>query len=139
MLPPVDTALLDSLNRHARRREQGIPTLSTLVGPTERALAVWTEWLHRHGLSVAVAEGDDPREWVSTWASALARERDLASDAETFVVLSQPLARRRELLFRGKTVHERRVLLESLSPPPSEPAAWKLCRGLLESATPTLP
>ncbi|MCP3138693.1 endonuclease domain-containing protein [Pyxidicoccus xibeiensis] len=139
MPPPVDTALLDSLNRHARRRDDGIPTLSTLVGPQEQALALWTEWIHRQGLSVVVVEVDDPRLMVSTWATALARERDLTSDAEAFVVLSQPTGSRRELLFRGKTAHERRVLMDSLPPPPSASAAWGLYRSLLESTSPPPP
>ena len=137
--PPVETALLDSLDRHARRRAEGIPTLSTLVGPSERALSLWTQWVHRHGLGVAVAEGSDSREMVSAWARALARERDLTCDAETFVVLSQPTNHQRELLFRGKTVHERRVLLEGLIPPHSDSATWELCRHLLESPSPPAP
>ncbi|MBZ4422974.1 hypothetical protein [Myxococcus sp. RHSTA-1-4] len=132
MLPPVDDALLDSLDRHARRRAEGIPTLSTLVGPPERALALWTEWVHRHGLSVVVAEDDDARAMVSAWATALARERDLTADAEAFVVLSQPTGHRRELLFRGKTLHERRALLEGLTPPHAGSATWELSRRLLE-------
>jgi very-short-patch-repair endonuclease len=135
----MNSALLDSLDRHARRRAEGIPTLSTLVGPPERALALWTQWVHRRGLGVAVAEGDDPRAVVSTWARALARERDLTCDAENFVVLSQSTSHRRELLFRGKTLHERRVLLEGLTPPRSDSATWELCRHLLESPVPPAP
>ncbi|MBZ4422248.1 endonuclease domain-containing protein [Myxococcus sp. RHSTA-1-4] len=133
MLSQVDTALLDALDRHVRRRAEGIPTLSTVVGPPERALALLTEWVHRHGLSVVVAEGDDPRAMVAAWATALAREQDLTSHAEAFVVLSQPTDGKRGLLFRGKTVHERRVLLDGLTPPRSESTTWELCRHILES------
>lgn len=137
MLPPVHTALLDSLDRHARRRAEGIATLSTLVGPPEQGLAVLTEWIHLRGLSVVVAEGEDPRTVVRTWATALARDRDLVSDAESFVARTQAAGARRDLLFRGKTAHERRVLLDGLTPPHSESATWELCRDLLES--PSLP
>ncbi|WP_246357375.1 endonuclease domain-containing protein [Pyxidicoccus fallax] len=133
----LDSALFDTLDRHGRRRAEGISTLSTLVGPPERALALLTEWVHRQGLSVVVVEGDDPRAIVSAWATALAREKDLAAHAEAFVVLSQPLGGKRELLFRGKTFHERRVLLEGLTPPRSGTATWELCRRILES--PALP
>ena len=133
MLPPVHTALLDSLDRHARRRAEGIATLSTLVGPPEQGLAVLTEWIHRRGLSVVVAEADAPDEMVSAWATALARERDLTADAEDFVARTQASAPRRALRFRDKTAHERRVLMEGLKPSPSEPATWELCRSLLES------
>lgn len=119
---------------------EGIATLSTLVGSPERALALLTDWVHRRGLSVVVAEGDNPRALVAAWATALAREKDLLSHAEAFVVLSQPSGHKRELLFRGKTVHERRVLLEGLITPPSESAAtWELCRHLLESPVPPSP
>ncbi|MCY1016194.1 endonuclease domain-containing protein [Pyxidicoccus sp. MSG2] len=137
MLPPVHTALLDSLDRHARRRAEGIATLSTLVGPPEQGLALLTQWIHRRGLGVAVAEGDDPRAMVSAWATALARERDLTSDAEAFAVRAQAPGPRRDLQFRGKTAHERRVLLDGLALPHSEPATWELCRSLLEA--PSLP
>lgn len=132
------TALLDSLDRHARRRAEGIATLSTLVGPPEQGLALLTEWIHRRGSSVVVAEGDDTRGVVRAWTTALARKRDLTADAESFVVLSQAMAgSRRELLFRGKSVHERRVLLDGLTPPGSQLAPWELCRSLLESPAPS--
>jgi very-short-patch-repair endonuclease len=139
LLPPVHTALLDSLDRHARRRAEGIATLSTLVGPPEQGLASLTEWTHRCGLSVVLARGDDARGMVSAWATALARERNLNSDAEAYVVLSQATGPRQELLFRGKTLHERRVLLDGLTPPRSDSATWELCRALLEAPAPTTP
>ncbi len=135
----VNAALLDALDRHARRRAEGIATLSVLVGPREEALALWTEWVHRRGLQVVVAESDDPRAVVSAWATALAQKRDLAGHAEAFVVLSQPTSARRELLFRGKTAHERGVLLEGLTPPSTASATWELCRCLLEAPAPASP
>ena len=137
MLLPVRTALLESLDRHARRRAEGIATLSTLVGPLEQGRALLDAWSRHRGLSVVVARDEDARGMVSAWATALAAERDLTSDAEAFVVLSQATGPRRELLFRGKTLHERTVLLDGLTPPHSEPATWNLCRALLES--PVLP
>lgn len=136
MQPPLDAALLDSLDRHARRRAQGIATLSTLVGPPERALTVWTEWIQRRGLSVVIVDGDDVRAVVSAWAAALVRERDLLSDAEAFVVRSQPPNLARTLQFQGKTAHQRRVLMEGLTPPQGQSATWELCRALLESPNP---
>ncbi|QSQ28317.1 DUF559 domain-containing protein [Pyxidicoccus parkwayensis] len=107
------------------------------MGPPEQGLSVLTEWIHRQGLSVVVVEADDPREMVSAWAMALARERDLTSDAEAFVVLSQTTSSRRELLLRGKTVHERRILLDGLTPPRSGFATWELCRHILEAPSPS--
>ncbi|WP_095957718.1 endonuclease domain-containing protein [Corallococcus macrosporus] len=137
MQPTLDAALLDALDRHARRRAQGIATLSTLVGPPERALRVWTEWLQRRGQSVVLVDGDDVRAVVSAWAAAIARERDLVGDAEAFVARSQPQGQARMLQFRGKTAHQRRVLMEGLTPPQGQSAAWELCRALLESPVST--
>ncbi|NVJ22131.1 DUF559 domain-containing protein [Myxococcus sp. AM011] len=131
LLSPADTALLDSLDRHARRRAEGIPTLSVLVGPQERALLLWDEWLHRSGLKAASSGSEDLRTTVSAWACAIASERNLSRDAESYVVLSQRAFSPRELHFEGKTPHERHVLFERLEPPHSEPATWALCRQLL--------
>ncbi|MCP3098065.1 endonuclease domain-containing protein [Myxococcus sp. K15C18031901] len=137
MSSPEDTALLDALDRHSRRRAQGIPTLTVLVGPSERALGLWTQWVQRQGLRVAVAEGDEPRAMVRAWATALSAERDLAGDAEAFVLQTQPARIRRTLHFQGKGTHERRVLLEGLTPPAGQTSAWELCRYLLELPAPT--
>lgn len=139
LLSPADTALLDSLDRHARRRAEGIPTLSVLVGPQERALLLWDEWLHRSGLKATSSGSEDLRTTVSTWASALASERNLSRDAESYVVLSQRAFSLRELHFEGKTSHERHILFERLEPPHSEPATWALCRQLLVAPLPAAP
>ncbi|MFY2562763.1 endonuclease domain-containing protein [Corallococcus terminator] len=139
LLSPADTALLDSLDRHARRRAEGIPTLSVLVGPQDRARLLWDEWLHRSGLKAASSGSEDLRTTVSTWASALTIERNLSRDAESYVVLSQRAFSPRELHFEGKTPHERHVLFERLEPPHSEPATWALCRQLLVTPSPAAP
>ncbi|WP_236673645.1 DUF559 domain-containing protein [Comamonas sp. JC664] len=127
------------MDRHAQRRAQGIATLSTLVGPPEQALTVWTEWIQRRGTSVVIVEGDDVRSVVTAWASALARERDLVEDAEAFVIRAQPEGRGRVPRFQGKTAHERRVLLEGLTPPHSHAATWELCQALLEAPAAPVP
>jgi hypothetical protein len=133
LLHPAHTALLDALDRHARRREGGIATLSALVGPPDQALALFTAWAHRRGVSVAVSDTEEPRTMVRAWALALARERALFLDAEAFVVLHAPPGTPRPLFFRGKTAHERGLLLDALSPPPAQKATWELCRQLLAS------
>ncbi|WP_426749592.1 endonuclease domain-containing protein [Myxococcus sp. Y35] len=133
MQPSLDAALLDALDRHAQRRAQGIATLSTLVGPPERALSVWTEWIQRRGSSVVVVDGDDLRAVVSAWAAALARDRNLSKDAEAFVLRTQPMDKGRVPRFHGKTAHERRVLLEGLTPPHAHAATWQLCQAILEA------
>ncbi len=114
--------------------------MSTLVGPSERALTVWTEWIHRRGASVVIVDGDDVRGVVAAWAATLARERNLEEDAESFVLRHQPAGQPRTLRFQGKTAHERRVLLEGLTPPPHAHAAtWELCQALLEAPAPVPP
>ncbi|MCY0997728.1 DUF559 domain-containing protein [Myxococcus sp. MISCRS1] len=139
LVTTADTALLDSLDRHARRRAEGIPTLSALVGDPERALRLWTEWLHRSGLKAAFAQSEDLRSTVAAWATQLARERNLFRDAESYVVFSQRAISSRELHFEGKTQHDRRVLFERLEPPHAEPVTWALCRQLLEAPEPAPP
>ncbi|MDC0711364.1 DUF559 domain-containing protein [Stigmatella sp. ncwal1] len=133
MLLPAHTALLDALDRHARRREEGIATLSALVGSPSRALTLFTEWAHRHGVSVAAPEADEPRAMVRAWAAAVARERELFADAEAFVALQAPPDSPRPLFFRQKTAHERALLLDALSPGQTEKATWELSLQLLAS------
>lgn len=132
MSPLEDTALMEALDRHARRRSQGVPTLTVLVGAPERALSLWTRWVQQRGVRVAVAQGDEPRSMVRAWATALCAERDLARDAEAFILQSQTARPHRALQFEGKGAHERRVLLEGLTPPPGGSTTWELCRYLLE-------
>jgi very-short-patch-repair endonuclease len=132
-------ALLDALDRHARRRAEGIATLSVLVGPFERAVELWAGWSRRRGLRVLLAQGEDERAVVSSWAAALVGGRDLLADAEALVARALPPGRSHEPLLRNKTAHERRVLLERLLPPGVSQAAWALCRGLLEAPVPPVP
>ena len=139
MQPSLDAALLDALDRHAQRRTQGIATLSTLVGPPEQALTVWTAWIQRRGTSVVIVDGDDVRSVVTAWASALARERNLVEDAEAFVVRVQPAGRGRAPRFQGKTTHERRVLMDGLTPPRVHTATWELCQAILEAPAAPVP
>jgi Protein of unknown function (DUF559) len=101
-------------------------------------LEVWTEWIHRRRLRVAATDSEDAREMVSAWATVLARGRDLTADAEAFVSRCQPTGSQRTLNFRRKLAHERRVLLNGLTPPPpSALRLWELCRGLLEGPLPS--
>jgi very-short-patch-repair endonuclease len=139
LLLPGDAALLDALDRHARRRLEGIATLSVLVGPPERALELWNGWVQRHGLRVLLTEQADERAMVLVLAEELSRQRSLMADAEVLVSLAQPPGARRALFLPDKTAYERRVLLENLAPPISTPGAWELCRHLLEAAPPPAP
>lgn len=130
---PGDVSVFEALDRHARRREEGIATLSVLVGPPERALELWHGWAQRRGWSVLLTEEEEERAMVASWATALAGTRDLVTDAEALV------SDGRAQSLRNKTVHERSVLLERLPPPASAPGAWELCRALLEMPAPPTP
>lgn len=132
-------ALHDALDRHARRRAEGIATLSVLVGPFERAVELWAGWARRRGLRVVLAQGEDERAVVSAWAVALAGGRNLVADAEALVARALPPGRTHEPLLRNKTAHERHVLLERLPPPSVSQGAWELCRCLLEAPAPGAP
>jgi very-short-patch-repair endonuclease len=139
VLQPGDIALLDALDRHARRRTEGIATLSVLVGPFERAVELWAGWSRRRGLRVLLAQGEDAHAVVSSWAAALVGGRDLQADAEALVARALPPSHSHEPLLRNKTAHERRVLLERLPSPGIPQAAWELCRRLLEAPVPPAP
>ncbi len=139
MLLPGNAALLDALERHARRRLEGIATLSVLVGPPEHVLGLWNGWVQRHGLRVLVTEQADERALVLEWAEELSRQRSLVADAEVLASLAKPADARRALFLPDKTAYERRVLLENLPPPISTPGAWELCRHLLEATPPPAP
>ncbi|MFB1481142.1 DUF559 domain-containing protein [Corallococcus sp. RDP092CA] len=127
-----EVALLDALDRQARRRAEGIATLSVLEGPEALGGTLWNRWAARQGLTVVEVSGEDPRAAALEWAQALATARDLGADAEALATFSLTAANPRHTpVFQGKTAHERRVLLEALPPPALPEATWALCRELV--------
>lgn len=128
-----EVALLDALDRQARRRAEGIATLSVLEGPEALGGTLWNQWAARQGLAVVEVSGEDPRTAALEWARALATARDLGADAEALATFSLTAANPRHTpVFRGKTAHERQVLLDALPPPAMLPeATWALCRELV--------
>ncbi|RKH91423.1 restriction endonuclease, partial [Corallococcus praedator] len=128
-----DVALLDALDRQARRRKEGIATLSVLEGPADAGNMLWARWAARHGLAVVEVSGEDLNAAALGWARALAAGRDLGADAEALATFSLTAANPRHMpVFTGKTAHERRVLLDGLAPPARLPeATWALCRALI--------
>ncbi|WP_304503336.1 endonuclease domain-containing protein [Corallococcus soli] len=136
-----EVGLLDALDRQARRRREGIATLSVLEGPADAASALWARWAARHGLGVVEVSGEDLHAAALGWARALAASRDLGADAEALATFSLTAANPRHTpVFTGKTAHERRVLLDGLSPPARLPeATWALCRALVVGREATAP
>ncbi|OJT26233.1 hypothetical protein BO221_07865 [Archangium sp. Cb G35] len=126
--------VLHELDRHQRRREQGIPTLTVLAGPPGTAASLWRQWLgslHRSGCTVPVS---NEATVVQSWMEALARVRELEADAADFLGTSGGLAPGElHARLRGKTAHERGVLLQELFSAAPDGDASIACRGLLQS------
>jgi very-short-patch-repair endonuclease len=128
-----DAFALHELERHQRRREQGIPTLTVLAGPPGGAMSLWRRWLDSRGqalrTSLATSEADVVREWME----ALARSRNLEADAADFLATSAglPPGELRSRL-EGKTAHERDVLLHELYPSIPSGDLSAACRCLLQ-------
>lgn len=129
---------LPALERHQRRRdEQGIPTLTVLVGPPAQALDVLRGWLEPRGQPLCTTVADSAPEVFHAWLETLARARDLAADAADFLGAATgyaPGALHGRL--RGKTAPERDALLQELLPAAPEGDATSVCRCLLQPSGP---
>lgn len=129
-----DAFALHELERHQRRREQGIPTLTVLAGPPGTAASLWHQWLgslHRPGCTVLASSETDA---VRAWMEALAQLRALEADAADFLGSAVGLAPGElPTRLKGKTAHERGVLLQELFPSAPDEDTSTACRCLLQS------
>jgi hypothetical protein len=121
------------LERHQRRREQGIPKLTVLSGPPGLAVPLWRRWLDSHHRALCISLSTSESEVARDWIEVLARARNLEVDAAEFVgnaagLVSGELHSRLE----GKTAHERDVLLQELFPSISTGDVSAACRCLLQ-------
>jgi len=128
-----DAFALHELERLQRRREQGIPTLTVLAGPPGSAASLWCRWLdslHRPTCTVlAASELEVARAWMET----LARTRSLEVDAADFLGGAAGLAPGEvSSRLRGKTAHEREVLLQELLPLAPDADSTAACRCLIQ-------
>jgi len=70
-----------SLDRHQRRRDAGLPTVSVLAGPVGLATREARRWAEGRGRAVVAADGLGGDRMADAWADAMAEGRDLAEDA----------------------------------------------------------
>lgn len=128
-----DTSVFQELDRHQRRREQGIPKLTVLAGPPGSAMSLWRRWLDSRHQPLRVSLGTRESEVVLDWMETLHRSRNLQADAADFLGAAAGLARG-ELRSRleGKTSHERDVLLQDLFPAIPGGDVSAVCRCLLQ-------
>jgi very-short-patch-repair endonuclease len=128
-----DASVLHELERHQRRREQGIPRLTVLAGPPGSAMSLWRRWLDSRGQGVCVSLAASEAEVVRDWMETLARSRSLEADAADFLGAAAGLAPAEpRSRLSGKTAHEREVLLQELFPALPGGDVSAVCRCLLQ-------
>jgi hypothetical protein len=121
------------LERHQRRRDQGIPTLTVLAGPPGAALALWRRGLAARGRPLCVSASTAAEVLLHDWLEVLAGSRSLVTDAlEHLGAATGAGAGELSSRLQGRTAHERGTLLQALLPslPPGDVSAT--CRHLLE-------
>lgn len=132
---PRSSALLE---RHQRRREeQGIPTLTVLLGPPGQALSLLRQWLEARGQPLCTTVASSSLEAFHTWMEAVARARNLAADAADWLGAASghgPGELHARLV--GKPAPERDVLLKELFPASRAGDAASACRCVLQSPGP---
>ena len=127
---PHGKAVAAALNRHHQRRQCGVPTISTLVGPTALSLRLFLGWAEtgNRGVVSTSLENADPEMVVLHWIDELAKRLDLGVAAVHW--LAHRLHRDDKVLehaLRLMTPHELDIFLESNLPLGSETsteAAW---------------
>ncbi|ADO71362.1 endonuclease domain-containing protein [Stigmatella aurantiaca] len=130
---PSDTAAFQALERHQHRREQAIPTLTVLAGPPGAAMSLWRRWLESRGQGWCVSLASHEAEALRDWGAFLFRTRNLEADAANVLGAAAGLAQ--GALFsqlKGKTAHERDLLLQELFPAIPGTDAASVCRCLLQ-------
>jgi very-short-patch-repair endonuclease len=119
-------------DRHDRRRGEGIPTLSTLVGTVPLAQGLWRMWAARHSRRTAVVTGGTIEDWFREWVHSVLSGRDLYLDAERYLRqrLPEPLDASHDYL-RNKTQHELGLAFEHAGLDEHGVGADRICRWLL--------
>jgi very-short-patch-repair endonuclease len=129
--PATASVLLD---RHERRRGDGRPTVSVLVGPVGLAIEAVRGWAEGRGRGLVQGDVAGLAAAVASWADRIARGRDLRRDAVAW--LSRHLGRDEgelgALVRAGTAPYERAMFLDAVLPGPSPSVMETVCRWLLE-------
>jgi hypothetical protein len=126
----------DLLDRHQRRREQGIPTISVLCGPTGLGVRRWRAWASGRGVAVVTPRQADLPEICSAWVQVLASTRDLGIDALDWLAAHtgrSPAHLRARLA--AMTAHDLDSFWEGLALAPDRHGTAAACRLLLASGS----
>jgi hypothetical protein len=131
----------DPLDRHQRRREQSIPTVSVLSGPVGLAVRRWRAWAAQRGATVVTPSGTGLGEVISAWVRALTSTRDLFADAVAWLARltgqDPDEVRRHAAVMTGRDFE---WWWQNLSIPVSKAGPGAICRHVLAAcATPAVP
>ncbi len=82
MIPhTIRPSVAAALDRHDRRREEGVPCISVMVGSLGLAVRAVRQWADERNRTVVQASGSERDALAETWMAALSTRRDLARDA----------------------------------------------------------
>jgi len=122
----------DPLDRHQRRREQSIPTVSVLCGPVGLGVRRWRAWAAGRGAAAVVLSTTDLDAVVAAWVRSQAASRDLIADAVAWLAAltaDDPAKVGRSLAAR--TSHDLEWFWRDLPIPFGRTTAGAFCRLIL--------
>jgi hypothetical protein len=79
------SAFASALERQARRRDTGLPTVTALSGPVGLCVRAWRRWAEGRGTPVVLVGQFETEAVVRAWVEKLARGRDLFADAIAYL------------------------------------------------------
>lgn len=122
----------DLLDRHQRRRDQSIPTISLLCGPVGLGVRRWQNWTARRNAPVVALSTTDFGEVVYAWVRSLAATRDLIADAIAWLaqITEQEPDDLRSRIF-AMTGNDFEWFWRSLAIPPENTGPSAVCHLLL--------
>jgi very-short-patch-repair endonuclease len=129
--PELHRLVLTDLERHEQRRGQGVPTVTSLIGPPGLGLRMWRAWARWRGRPTAFSLSTDERGAAVAWIEAAANGHDLrllAARATSRGEDPQDLVRRLDRLAGA----ERSLFLDRITAPLGADLA-RVCRLVLDT------